>query len=205
MLSTIATATVLYAATAIDLLVILMIFFGQAKTRKQYRQIFVGQYIGSLTLIAISLILAYILNFVPEEWMLGFLGLIPLYLGIKVALVGDDDEEAVEKQLNERGLGKLTTTVALITIASCGSDNIGLFVPYFVSITVPELLTTLITFVVLIFVLVFIAQKLTDIPGVGEVTETFGRWIMASIYIGLGVYILVINGTLGSLLSFLSS
>lgn len=203
MFSTIVTATILYAATAIDLLVILMIFFGKAKTKKQYRQIYLGQYVGSLALIAISLILAYVLNFVPEDWMLGLLGIIPMYLGIKVAFVGDDDEEAVEEQLNQRGLGKLTTTVALIAIGSCGADNIGLFVPYFVSINVPELLTTLITFVVLIFVLVFTAQKLTDIPGVGEITEKFGRWVMASIYIGLGVYIFVINGTLGSLLSFL--
>lgn len=203
MFSTIITATILYAATAIDLLVILMIFFGKAKTKKQYRQIYLGQYVGSLALIAISLILAYVLNFVPEDWMLGLLGIIPMYLGIKVAFVGDDDEEAVEEQLNQRGLGKLTTTVALIAIGSCGADNIGLFVPYFVSINVPELLTTLITFVVLIFVLVFTAQKLTDIPGVGEITEKFGRWVMASIYIGLGVYIFVINGTLGSLLSFL--
>ena len=205
MLSTIVTATILYAATAIDLLVILMIFFGKAKTKKQYRQIYLGQYVGSLTLIAISLILAYVLNFVPEDWMLGFLGLIPMYLGIKIALVGDDDEEAVEEQLSQRGLGKLTTTVALITIASCGADNIGLFVPYFVSITVAELLTTLTTFVVLIFVLVLTAQKLTDIPGVGEITERFGRWIMASIYFGLGVYILVINGTISTLAMLVSA
>ena len=42
-----------------------------------------------------------------------------------------------------------------MTIASCGADNIGLFVPYFVTLDIVELLTTLIVFLVLIFFLVF--------------------------------------------------
>jgi len=57
-------------------------------------------------------------------------------------------------------LSKLVGTVSLVTIASCGADNIGLFVPYFVTLDIVELLTTLIVFLVLIFFLVFTAQKL---------------------------------------------
>ena len=33
------------------------------------------------------------------------------------------------KKLNEKGLSKLVGTIAIVTIASCGADNIGLFVP----------------------------------------------------------------------------
>ena len=63
-----------------------------------------------------------------------------------------------KKELNEKGLSKLVGTVSLVTIASCGADNIGLFVPYFVALDI-ELLTTLIVFLVLIFFLVFTAQN----------------------------------------------
>ncbi|HDG7239999.1 TPA: cadmium resistance transporter, partial [Staphylococcus aureus] len=37
MIQTVVTAAILYIATAVDLLVILLIFFARAKTRKEYR------------------------------------------------------------------------------------------------------------------------------------------------------------------------
>ena len=204
MIQTIVTAAILYIATAVDLLVILLIFFARAKTRKEYRDIYIGQYVGSVTLIVVSLFFAFVLNYVPEKWILGLLGLIPIYLGIKVAIYGDSDgEERAKKELNEKGLSKLVGTIAIVTIASCGADNIGLFVPYFVTLSVPNLLITLFVFLILIFFLVFTAQKLADIPGVGEIVEKFGRWIMAVIYIALGLFIIIENDTIGTILGFI--
>lgn len=204
MIQTIVTAAVLYIATALDLLVILLMFFARAKTRKEYRDIYIGQYVGSVTLIVISLFFAFVLNYVPEKWILGLLGLIPIYLGIKVAIYGDSDgEERAKKELNEKGLSKLVGTIAIITIASCGADNIGVFVPYFVTLSVTNLLITLFVFLILIFVLVFTAQKLANIPGVGEIVEKFGRWIMAVIYIALGLFIIIENDTIQTILGFI--
>ncbi|HDE4848214.1 TPA: CadD family cadmium resistance transporter [Staphylococcus aureus] len=204
MIQTIVTAAILYIVTALDLLVILLMFFARAKTRKEYRDIYIGQYVGSVTLIVISLFFAFVLNYVPEKWILGLLGLIPIYLGIKVAIYGDSDgEERAKKELNEKGLSKLVGTIAIITIASCGADNIGVFVPYFVTLSVTNLLITLFVFLILIFVLVFTAQKLTNIPGVGEIVEKFGRWIMAVIYIALGLFIIIENDTIQTILGFI--
>ena len=203
MIQTIVTAAILYIATAFDLLVILLMFFARAKTRKEYRDIYIGQYVGSVALIVISLFFAFVLNYVPEKWILGLLGLIPIYLGIKVAIYGDSDgEERAKKELNEKGLSKLVGTIAIVTIASCGADNIGLFVPYFVTLSVTNLLITLFVFLVLIFFLVFTAQKLANIPGVGEVVEKFSRWIMAVIYIALGLFIIE-NDTIQTILGFI--
>ena len=204
MIQTIVTAAILYIVTALDLLVILLMFFARAKTRKEYRDIYIGQYVGSVALIVISLFFAFVLNYVPEKWILGLLGLIPIYLGIKVAIYGDSDgEERAKKELNEKGLSKLVGTVAIVTIASCGADNIGLFVPYFVTLSVTNLLITLFVFLILIFFLVFTAQKLANIPGVGEIVEKFGRWIMAVIYIALGLFIIIENDTIQTILGFI--
>ena len=204
MIQTIVTAAILYIATALDLLVILLMFFARAKTRKEYRDIYIGQYVGSVALIVVSLFFAFVLNYVPEKWILGLLGLIPIYLGIKVAIYGDSDgEERAKKELNEKGLSKLVGTIAIITIASCGADNIGVFVPYFVTLSVTNLLITLFVFLILIFVLVFTAQKLANIPGVGEIVEKFGRWIMAVIYIALGLFIIIENDTIQTILGFI--
>lgn len=204
MIQTIVTAAILYIATAFDLLVILLMFFARAKTRKEYRDIYIGQYVGSVALIVISLFFAFVLNYVPEKWILGLLGLIPIYLGIKVAIYGDSDgKERAKKELNEKGLSKLVGTIAIVTIASCGADNIGLFVPYFVTLSVTNLLITLFVFLILIFFLVFTAQKLANIPGVGEIVEKFGRWIMAVIYIALGLFIIIENDTIQTILGFI--
>ena len=204
MIQTIVIAAILYIVTALDLLVILLIFFAKAKTKKEYRDIYIGQYVGSVTLIVVSLFFAFVLNYVPEKWILGLLGLIPIYLGIKVAIYGDSEgEERAKKELNEKGLSKLVGTVAIVTIASCGADNIGLFVPYFVTLSITDLLITLFVFLILIFFLVFTAQKLANIPGVGEIVEKFGRWIMAVIYIALGLFIIIENDTIQTILGFI--
>ena len=204
MIQTIVTAAILYIATAVDLLVILLIFFARAKTRKEYRDIYIGQYVGSVTLIVVSLFFAFVLNYVPEKWILGLLGLIPIYLGLKVAIYDDcEGEKRAKKELNEKGLSKLVGTVAIVTIASCGADNIGLFVPYFVTLSVTNLFITLFVFLILIFFLVFTAQKLANIPGVGEIVEKFSRWIMAVIYIALGLFIIIENDTIGTILGFI--
>ena len=204
MIQTIVTAAILYIVTALDLLVILLMFFARAKTRKEYRDIYIGQYVGSVTLIVISLFFAFVLNYVPEKWILGLLGLIPIYLGIKVAIYDDcEGEKRAKKELNEKGLSKLVGTIAIVTIASCGADNIGLFVPYFVTLSVTNLLITLFVFLILIFFLVFTAQKLANIPGVGEIVEKFSRWIMAVIYIALGLFIIIENDTIQTILGFI--
>jgi cadmium resistance transport/sequestration family protein len=204
MFSTIVTAAVLYTATAVDLLVILLIFFSRANTKKAQRDIYIGQYLGSIILILVSLFFAFVLNYVPEKWILGLLGLIPIYLGLKVAIYDDcEGEKRAKKELNEKGLSKLVGTVALVTIASCGADNIGLFVPYFVTLSFTELLVTILVFLILIFVLVYTAQKLTKIPGVGETVEKFSRWIMAVVYIGLGLFIIIENNTIQTIFEFI--
>lgn len=204
MIQTIVTAAILYIVTALDLLVILLMFFARAKTRKEYRDIYIGQYVGSVALIVVSLFFAFVLNYVPEKWILGLLGLIPIYLGIKVAIYDDcEGEKRAKKELNEKGLSKLVGTVAIVTIASCGADNIGLFVPYFVTLSVTNLLITLFVFLILIFFLVFTAQKLANIPGVGEIVEKFSRWIMAVIYIALGLFIIIENDTIQTILGFI--
>ena len=73
-LSIIFTAIVLYTATAIDLLVILLIYFARAHTKKEYRDIYIGQFLGSMTLIIISLFLHlyYTMFLKMDAWIIRF-------------------------------------------------------------------------------------------------------------------------------------
>lgn len=204
MLQSIFSALAVYVSTSIDYLFILLIIFSQSHTKKGLRQIYWGQYLGTGILVAVSLFAAYVLNFIPQEWIIGLLGLIPIFLGIRVALIGEEEEEEEEivEKLESRGTNSLFWTVALITIAS-GGDNLGIYIPYFASLAVLEIITALIVFALSVAILCYISYRLAKVSFVSETLEKYERIIVPIVFIGLGLYILIENGTIQTLLSFL--
>ena len=193
--SNIVTSIILYSGTAVDLLIILMLFFAKRKSRKDIINIYLGQFLGSVSLIFLSLLFAFVLNYIPSKEILGLLGLIPIFLGLKVLLLGDSDGEAIAKDGLRKDNKNLIFLVAMITFASCGADNIGVFVPYFTTLNLANLIVALLTFLVMIYLLVFSAQKLAQVPSVGETLEKYSRWFIAVVYLGLGMYILIENNS----------
>ena len=195
MIQNIVTSIILYSGTAVDLLIILMLFFAKRKSRKDIINIYLGQFLGSVSLIFLSLLFAFVLNYIPSKEILGLLGLIPIFLGLKVLLLGDSDGEAIAKDGLRKDNKNLIFLVAMITFASCGADNIGVFVPYFTTLNLANLIVTLLTFLVMIYLLVFSAQKLAQVSSVGEILEKYSRWFIAVVYLGLGIYILIENNS----------
>ncbi|HEZ7689944.1 TPA: CadD family cadmium resistance transporter [Neisseria meningitidis] len=195
MIQNVVTSIILYSGTAVDLLIILMLFFAKRKSRKDIINIYLGQFLGSVSLILLSLLFAFVLDYIPSKEILGLLGLIPILLGIKVLLLGDSDGEAIAKEGLRKDNKNLIFLVAMITFASCGADNIGVFVPYFTTLNLANLIVALLTFLVMIYLLVFSAQKLAQVPSVGETLEKYSRWFVAVVYLGLGIYILVENNS----------
>ncbi|HEL2418260.1 CadD family cadmium resistance transporter [Streptococcus suis] len=195
MIQNVVTSIILYSGTAVDLLIILMLFFAKRKSRKDIINIYLGQFLGSVSLILLSLLFAFVLDYIPSKEILGLLGLIPIFLGLKVLLLGDSDGEAIAKEGLSNDNKNLIFLVAMITFASCGADNIGVFVPYFTTLNLANLIVALLTFLVMIYLLVFSAQKLAQVPSVGETLEKYSRWFIAVVYLGLGIYILIENNS----------
>ena len=195
MIQNVVTSIILYSGTAVDLLIILMLFFAKRKSRKDIINIYLGQFLGSVSLIFLSLLFAFVLNYIPSKEILGLLGLIPIFLGLKVLLLGDSDGEAIAKDGLRKDNKNLIFLVAMITFASCGADNIGVFVPYFTTLNLANLIVALLTFLVMIYLLVFSAQKLAQVPSVEETLEKYSRWFIAVVYLGLGMYILIENNS----------
>ncbi|HAR1330735.1 TPA: CadD family cadmium resistance transporter [Enterococcus faecium] len=201
MLQNILSALAVYISTSIDYLFILLIIFSQNHTKKGLRQIFFGQYLGTGILVSISLFAAYVLNFIPQDWIIGLLGLIPIYLGIRVAFVGEEEEEEGEvvEKLGSRGTNRLFWTVSLITIAS-GGDNLGIYIPFFTSLSFSEIVTSLIVFAISVAVLCYISYKFAKISFVSETLEKYERIIVPIVFIGLGIFIMIENGTIQTIL-----
>ncbi|HES9526669.1 Cad superfamily protein [Streptococcus pneumoniae] len=199
---TIISAIGVYISTSIDYLIILIILSAQLSQNKQKWHIYAGQYLGTGLLVGASLVAAYVVNFVPEEWMVGLLGLIPIYLGIRFAIVGEDaeeEEEEIIERLEQSKANQLFWTVTLLTIAS-GGDNLGIYIPYFASLDWSQTLVALLVFVIGIIIFCEISRVLSSIPLIFETIEKYERIIVPLVFILLGLYIMYENGTIETFL-----
>lgn len=203
MLSTIAAAAGLFVATNIDDIVVLTVLFAVAArgtSRLRGWQIVAGQYLGLVTLIAVSFLAALGLAIVPDEWV-GLLGLIPLAIGV-LALVrtvrGQDDDDEAESALKAVGL----LGVAGITIAN-GGDNIAIYTPVFRTISTTDAVVTIVVFLVLLALWCLLARAIGTNEKVTEALEKVEHWLVPVVFIGLGVFILIESGTLAHIASLL--
>ena len=205
---TIISAIGVYISTSIDYLIILIILFAQLSQNKQKWHIYAGQYLGTGLLVGASLVAAYVVNFVPEPWMVGLLGLIPIYLGIRFAIVGEGEEEEEEEEekiierLEQSKANQLFWTVTLLTIAS-GGDNLGIYIPYFASLDWSQTLVALLVFAIGIIIFCELSRVLSSIPLISETIEKYQRIIVPLVFIPLGLYIMYESGTIETFLNFI--
>jgi cadmium resistance transport/sequestration family protein len=198
-MQTLISALLVFISTSIDYLVVLIILFANQGTRG-IKSIYIGQYLGTGILVGVSLIAAYFLNYIPQDWMIGFLGLIPLGLRIRSIFVDEDvDEDSIGNQIknNQSQIFAITG----LTLAM-GGDNLGIYIPYFTGMNVGQIVIVLAVFIIGIFLLCQLAKRFATIPMIGGIIERYGRIIVPVIFIGLGIYILVENGTINYLISF---
>lgn len=203
---TIISAIGVYISTSIDYLIVLIILFAQLSQNKQKWHIYAGQYLGTGLLVGVSLVAAYVVNFVPEAWMVGLLGLIPIYLGIRFAIVGEGEEEEEEEETIERleqsKANQLFWTVTLLTIAS-GGDNLGIYIPYFASLDWAQTLVALLMFAIGVIIFCELSRVLSSIPLISETIEKYTRIIVPLVFIPLGLYIMYESGTIETFLNFI--
>lgn len=208
-----------FIVTNIDDIFVLMLLFSQAKaqvktseglkgnqtenTHISPKDIIIGQYLGFTLLVVVSLLGTFGVMLIPEKWV-GLLGLIPIYLGIMLFIKGEDeDENAILSSLNSGKYNSVFLSVAFITFAN-GGDNIGIYVPFFSTLTMNQLAVTVITFFIMVAIWCFIGYRLAAFKHVSETLENYGRWIIPIVFIGLGIYIMMENETFRALLSLIN-
>ncbi|GAO99260.1 cadmium resistance transporter [Fructobacillus ficulneus] len=204
-MGTLITGLVSYLGTSSDYFIILVLIFATFRQKNQVRPIIIGAYLGNALLVLIAFLVGLTLKQVPAEWLLGLLGLIPIILGVKNFLTEEEEEEGevfVEK-LSQTASHKIVMTVVVMTIASCGADNLALYIPYF-SLAGLDLLPIIFAMFFLILTLSMVAAyHLAQVKQIQEVFEKFGDGIQSLVYLILGIYILFEAGTVTHLISLL--
>lgn len=197
-----------FAATNIDDILILMLFFAQVSPTFRRRHIVLGQYLGFAAIVLASLPGFFGGLIVPRSWI-GLLGLVPISIGVSRLLNRTNDQQEVQAVSGEFNplssnrsvvsvlaslLSPQTYNVAAVTFAN-GGDNIGIYVPLFASCDLPTLAVILAVFFSLIGVWCWIAYRLTRQPAVARVLTRYGKALAPFILIGLGIFILLESGT----------
>lgn len=197
-LSSITQAVGLFIATNIDDIIILSLFFGRGQGQPgTTRRILLGQYLGFLGILGAAVLAALGAQALLPDQVLPYFGLIPLGLGLWATWQAwrnrdDDDDDAAQLE----GKRVSVWTVAAVTFAN-GGDNIGVYVPVFVSVSWSTILAYCIVFLLLVAVLVFVARWITSRKPIAEALERWEHILFPAVLIGLGVVILISGGAFG--------
>ena len=196
MQSVVLSAIVVFISTSIDDLVLLILFHAQAKTRAQRASILAGQILGIGMLVAISLLGSYLASRMLEGWVIGLLGFIPIILGIK-AMMSKDVEKNETLTIKARSL---FATVTLVTIAS-GGDNLGIYIPWFVTLDSASVMVTMVVFLALILLFWALGYLLANQSHIKALLSRFSTVLVPVVFLVLGLVILSENGTFAKLAS----
>ena len=189
----------LFLATNIDDIIVLSLFFARgAGQRGTTTRILVGQYLGFAGILGAAVLVALGAGvFLPPE-VIPYFGLIPLGLGLWAAWQAwrrrhdddDDDEGKIE------GKKVAVWAVAGVTFAN-GGDNIGVYVPVFLSVGPGAVVAYCVVFLALVAFLVMLAKFIATRRPIAELLERWEHILFPIVLIGLGIFILISGGAFG--------
>ncbi|WP_102028678.1 CadD family cadmium resistance transporter [Salirhabdus sp. Marseille-P4669] len=195
------TAIVTFLATSIDELFVLTILFTQAKDKYSINQIYIGQILGMLILLVLTTFTVFGIQVISMKWI-GLLGFIPIFIGLRMWIVGEDDDDEDEVIEKAYRYNSLLLSVAFIAIAG-GAEELAIYIPYFSTLTSFEYIVVFLLFLIFVPIWCTICRKLSRIKAMEDTLEKYERVLAPIVFIGLGIYVLMENHTWRAISSIL--
>jgi cadmium resistance protein CadD (predicted permease) len=172
-----------FAATNIDDIFLLTVFFARCVPT---RRIVAGQYLGFAAIVVVSLALVWSASLtIPRVWI-RILGVLPLAIGVK-ELVHPQRFKTAQAEQADATLS--VPFIAAITLAN-GADNVGVYVPFFAT-NRTHLQLVLLVYGFLVLVWCAVGKWFGSHALALKSLALWGHWIVPSVLIGLGGYILI--------------
>ncbi|CAM2149910.1 Cadmium transporter [Pararobbsia alpina] len=227
MLTAVLLAIAAFAATNVDNLFVLLAFFAEA--RDAWRPVVVGQYIGSMALVALACVIAALMVQVPRAYV-GLIGVMPILIGIGKAFElfrrangtsadrvetqagtdGSTDAEADADRVEKAGVSgadanrpAVRAGSSIWTVATVaianGSDNLSVYVPLFAARPVSEGTAIVVVFVVMVALWCVLAKWLVSHRLIGKPISRYAHLVLPWVLMFIGASVIVGNGTLRAL------
>lgn len=180
----------LFIVTNIDDIIVLSLFFARgAGQRGTTARITAGQYLGFAGILGAAVLVTLGAGaFLPPD-VIPYFGLIPLALGLRAAWEAwRDNDDHDDSRVAGKAVG--VWAVAAVTFAN-GGDNIGVYVPVFLSVGLAAVVAYCVVFLALVAVLVLTARFVATRQPIAEILERWEHVLFPIVLIGLGIFILV--------------
>lgn len=161
---------------------------------KKYRvsQVIIGYLIGVVILLTASYSIGVVLASFLPEWILGILGVLPIYMAIH-----DNDEE----QDNDSKKSPIVT-VLLIYLSVCAGCVLAIFLPIMVGESFNNFLIALLIIALLTIIVVFIVKWVADMKIVTGLMDRYGEILMKVCYILIGLYVFLDSGLISHVVAW---
>lgn len=177
-----AAAVMAFVGTNLDDILILTVLFAQCGSRREKKEIWLGQFVGIALLTAAGILGARAAQALPQRYIC-LLGCIPMAMGVKI-WIGRNEEEKT------RGRMSRWWQVMLLTLAN-GGDNIGAYVPLFSRFAGAQQTGAAMIFGGMTLLWCMIGMRLGSMKRVHGYIEKYRHIAVPALLIGLGVMILV--------------
>jgi cadmium resistance protein CadD (predicted permease) len=188
------TAAAAFTVTNVDAFVLLTVLFATSRSTGVPRpgQILAGQCLGFAVWVGASVLASAGLRLAPDEWV-GLLGLLPIALGVHGLLRARHRDPTYVPATG-------TMSVAGLTAAN-GVDNVTVYVLLFAGLSPGSEVLTIVTFFVLLGGWCAAAALIGSRKQVAALVGGFGRWLIPTVFIVIGGWVLVRSGALASLIA----
>lgn len=154
--------------------------------------VMMGYLIGLWVLLILSFSVGQILDRFLPEWILGLLGILPIYMALK-----DEDEDA--KEVNH----KSPVVITLVTYLSvCAGCNLALFLPVLSTISAIQILEVIAVLTILSILIILAIRWIGNIKVINDLMEKYGEILTKVVYIGVGIYVLFDSGLVAHIISW---
>ncbi|WP_367342347.1 cadmium resistance transporter [Limosilactobacillus sp.] len=163
---------------------------------KKYRlsSVIAGYLIGVLLLITLSYVAGQILAKFLPEWLLGVLGILPIWMALH-----DDDDEG-----NQTESHRPMVTVLITYLSVCAGCNLSIFLPVLTGIKVSQFLAVLVVIGICTVIVVCLLKLFGEIPVINHFMTKYSEILMKIVYIGVGLYVFWDSGLISHLFKFIS-
>ena len=219
MFSVIAATIISFTSTNIDDIFILIMLYSQLNTKMKKNEILLGQYMGFIVLMAITLFGVMGAFYLPQKFI-GFFGVIPIILGIKSWIGHKNGNRKTVSKLNKisKDQNNLQNTkfiknksklfkikeifsqfidpeiidIALITIIN-GFDNVGIYIPLYSHYSFKNIFISIFVIMLMVALWCFIGYKLVSYPTLKEKIDKYMPIVEPIVFIAIGIFIIIKN------------
>jgi cadmium resistance protein CadD (predicted permease) len=157
------------------------------------QEVIVGYLLGLWILLAVSFFAGHLLETFFAEWMLGLLGILPIYMALH-----DNDDQSQHVTTNSP---IITTLVTYLSI--CAGCNLSILLPVLTPVKLRDFGLILVILSVLSIVIILGIQRLSDNGFVNRIMDHYGEIMTKVVYIGVGLYVFWDSGLINHLLSWM--